>query len=417
MLKKIYFPILLIAGLTVITSLVIFSFLGVKKAETGLSDNVSGWAWSDNIGWISFNNTTDGSANNYGVDISDTGIFSGYAWSDNIGWITFNRTDTGAPPGPPDYGTYLAQVDLDSGQVSGWARALSYGDGWDGWIKLRDTNYGVLIDNNPASPTYQQFSGWAWGDMVMGWISFNCLNQAECGTSDYKVRTSFAFNRPPEKPLLPPEYPGGESWNNCSIQELSIPTFHWTYLDQDEDPQAAYQIKIFGETTLDETISCIVSPCESYTPSNTWIDNNLNWAGTYNWQVRVKDNQGNWSAWSDSNPFTVPIHAYPWVNFNWTPPLPKIEEVIHFTDQTTFYGGATGTSWSWDFGDSGTSPVQSPTHSYLSPGSYTVKLTACDNTPVSNEGPYCCGAPQSPNAQKDVTVTLPLPEWMEVSPF
>ncbi|MFP6641020.1 MAG: FAD-dependent oxidoreductase, partial [Myxococcota bacterium] len=34
------------------------------------------------------------------------------------------------------------------------------------------------------------------------------------------------------------------------------------------------------------------------------------------------------------------------------------------------------TGWSWDFGDSGTSSVQNPTHQYTTPGTYTVSLTA-----------------------------------------
>lgn len=34
------------------------------------------------------------------------------------------------------------------------------------------------------------------------------------------------------------------------------------------------------------------------------------------------------------------------------------------------------TMWSWDFGDGGTSSLQSPTHTYTAPGSYTVSLTA-----------------------------------------
>ncbi|MFN8359117.1 MAG: PKD domain-containing protein [Candidatus Kapaibacterium sp.] len=44
---------------------------------------------------------------------------------------------------------------------------------------------------------------------------------------------------------------------------------------------------------------------------------------------------------------------------------------INFTDATT----GNPTSWSWDFGDNQTSTQQNPTHTYTTPGNYTVKLT------------------------------------------
>lgn len=47
---------------------------------------------------------------------------------------------------------------------------------------------------------------------------------------------------------------------------------------------------------------------------------------------------------------------------------------VNFTDQST---GAT--SWSWDFGDTGTSSAQNPSHVYNSPGLYTVTLTATNS--------------------------------------
>jgi PKD repeat protein len=34
------------------------------------------------------------------------------------------------------------------------------------------------------------------------------------------------------------------------------------------------------------------------------------------------------------------------------------------------------TTWSWDFGDGGTSTDQNPNHQYTTPGDYTVSLTA-----------------------------------------
>ncbi|MDX5444405.1 MAG: PKD domain-containing protein, partial [Hymenobacteraceae bacterium] len=36
------------------------------------------------------------------------------------------------------------------------------------------------------------------------------------------------------------------------------------------------------------------------------------------------------------------------------------------------------TSWQWDFGDGNTSTAQNPTHTYTTPGTYTVTLTACN---------------------------------------
>jgi len=66
----------------------------------GASDYiVNGWAWDDNLGWISFycnGGTNLGAAcggQNYGVTIDHTtGALKGYAWGDNAGWINFNCT-------------------------------------------------------------------------------------------------------------------------------------------------------------------------------------------------------------------------------------------------------------------------------------------------------------------------------------
>lgn len=44
---------------------------------------------------------------------------------------------------------------------------------------------------------------------------------------------------------------------------------------------------------------------------------------------------------------------------------------VAFTDQST--GG--GSSWSWDFGDGGSSTLQNPSHVYAAPGTYAVSLT------------------------------------------
>ncbi len=59
-------------------------------------------------------------------------------------------------------------------------------------------------------------------------------------------------------------------------------------------------------------------------------------------------------------------------SFTYSPKPVIAGQVIQFTDITT--GGPT--SWSWSFGDGGTSNLKNPTHTYLSAGTYTVLLTA-----------------------------------------
>jgi PKD repeat protein len=66
---------------------------------------------------------------------------------------------------------------------------------------------------------------------------------------------------------------------------------------------------------------------------------------------------------------------------------------VSFADQSTDSDG-TVVGWSWNFGDGGTSTAQNPTHTYPSPGTYSVTLTVTDDD----------GATDS--VTKDVSVTL-----------
>ena len=177
--------------------LIILSVFLVKNIKADSSDNVSGYAWSENIGWISFNCTNNDSCgiSDYGVNIDQvTGDFSGYAWSDNIGWISFQPDDVEKGQ---CVGGIRANFNSITEEVTGFARALSAASGWDGCIKLRGLTgagqpYGVSIDNITGN-----FSGWAWSDNVSGWVSFNCAN-TNCAKSNYKVKAFAAPNNSPE---------------------------------------------------------------------------------------------------------------------------------------------------------------------------------------------------------------------------
>ena len=81
------------------------------------SGNLSGYAYNDNFGWLSFSGTTTQSQA-YGVSVSpSTGDFSGWAWNDNVGWFSFNCSDSGA--GGCTTADYKVKTSLVSTSTSG----------------------------------------------------------------------------------------------------------------------------------------------------------------------------------------------------------------------------------------------------------------------------------------------------------
>lgn len=141
---------------------------------------ITGWMWSDNIGWISLNcSNTDTCANNGGVDygvVQNTdGSWSGYGWNQNIGWLDF---DAGCPNGVA--GTCSAQVVGNS--LLGWAKFISGNhtqNGWSGWVSFSSQNDHDFLTPGlqpSASSNYSSdvadpaVTGYAWGSTVVGWI-------------------------------------------------------------------------------------------------------------------------------------------------------------------------------------------------------------------------------------------------------
>src|SRR3989339_401868 len=55
--KKIHNILLVFVVFLVISALFYSAFFtdGIKQAKAGVSQNISGWAWGDNFGWINFN--------------------------------------------------------------------------------------------------------------------------------------------------------------------------------------------------------------------------------------------------------------------------------------------------------------------------------------------------------------------------
>lgn len=157
---------LLLALLFGCATIAFFVVFVLPRIATGVS--VTGYAWSDNIGWVSL------SGSGYGLDINSDNTITGYAWGDNIGWVKFG----GLSSFPTGSGTQALNAKVSGSSVVGWARACagtadgtcaamtSRTDGWDGWIALSGTGFGV--SHVPGA-----LGGYAWGSDVVGWLSFN----------------------------------------------------------------------------------------------------------------------------------------------------------------------------------------------------------------------------------------------------
>lgn len=438
------------------------------------SHNVYGWAWSENVGLISFsceNTTSVGSGVDYGVDIStSTGQFSGYAWAgggedsdgsstSSIGWIMLNPPPdhvTGDYPSDPQYPTKVSFDSCNGGKcpVSGWARACvgtvdndcnstTTSDGWDGWIKMRgtldssSTEYGV--DINATSPI-KEFDSWAWGgdddstnSAVVGWLSFNCTDTDSCATSDYKVLTSLDF--PPSATstkisVNSPYY--------CGVSAGSgLVDFEWVYEDTDNDNQDAYWLQVatdsdFSNKVVDAVVTgSPVVPGGTETagvqvkisPTPTTTDLDIGYNNTYYWRVKVKDAAGNWSEWAKGpSSFDIISHAKPWPQFDYSPSQPSVNEVVVTRNSSICYdadnNATTCDSWLWTVNGAST-----PDNTWdFATGTATSEkpefiffnhstYNVVLRATDSSPQTYSCSS-----LPKPISVSLPLPEWREVAP-
>ena len=170
----------------------VFAAASILKIQAA---NVSGWPWGGtedpgiggSLGSIDGNETGVGwistSGSNYGINIPGTdGDLSGNAWSENLGWISFNNSDlAGCPSG-------ICSARREGDYLKGWARILSMpqagsnAGGWNGWISLSGSNYGVQISKMDGTGNNHTY---AWSD-ELGWIDFSrakaCATFPGCAT-------------------------------------------------------------------------------------------------------------------------------------------------------------------------------------------------------------------------------------------
>jgi hypothetical protein len=160
----------LAALITIICALIFSSLIAPQKVlSQGAGVAVTGWAWSETIGWIDLNclNTSVCGTRNFGLNVLSDGTVQGYAWSDNVGWITV--ATSGCPTNP-------CTSTMSTTTWTGWLKAIAASSTpqngkWDGMISLS----GTATNGSPygITKTNSAMSGYAWGDTVLGWIDFS----------------------------------------------------------------------------------------------------------------------------------------------------------------------------------------------------------------------------------------------------
>jgi len=127
--------------------------------------------------------------------------------------------------------------------------------------------------------------------------------------------------------------------------------------------------------------------------------------GTFRFYVVAFNSAGESAA---SNTASVTIGTSITASFNVSPSA-GVAGVTTFVCTDTSAGA---TSWSWNFGDGGTSTLQNPTHIYSAPGTYTIQLTANGQSFASRVVSVSSGVasdfsftPSNPTTQTNITFT------------
>lgn len=302
-------------------------------------------------------------------------------------------------------------------------------------FELKAISYGLILNY-----ITKEFEGFAWGDRYLGFISSNCKNENECGTSNYKLMTDLKWEVAINVINLKDE------WSYCDYDKS--PVFKWQVI-------GGYQSKI--QLQISTTDDSVFSSPVFDTGQIDWSYNQYpayakHWSGfsekwtlphpqyglSYHWRLKVGDAEGNWSPWTYGGTFTLPPYKFPRTSFVWSPSSPSVGEEVQFNNLTrklTPYDPEEKISFEWEIPGWGEDVecIESeacPCNEYprcLGPrarfqevASKEIKLKATHDLLKEAKledlhsgigcGPGCC------QIIKDFSVKYPLPGWQEVIP-
>jgi hypothetical protein len=360
-----------------------------------------------------------------------TGFLSGYAWSENIGWISFEPDSVlgcdSLPGGTSNFtarGNCKAYIDFVTKKVYGWARACSVFSsgcsgalksnlgGWDGWIRFNGALYSSELNDTP--PT-SEFFGWAWGDKkVIGWLS---LNKSNTGSPiDYKVKTNLKLNTPPVADFTV-EYPLGTVISPCTpASPCSVYLSDaLRFINHSYDPDGNTQLTSsqwsfnWNSTGWVADVSCSAAPGAGPALCDTTKSSPV---GDFQVRLRVGDEKGAFDEMTMGNirikQDIVARMQCSLDNSTWESNCSNINAVegdtVYLRDNSIPSEGATVAGWQWRINgvDSGnSSQIEADAQIPI----MTIELTATDTNGRQD------------TASQQIFGIMPLPTWREITPF
>ncbi len=366
--------------------------------KDGSTGNPTSWSWDFGDGGRSTNQNPQHQYQNSGtfnVTLTVSNGTSSKSLTKTITVIPVLTPGFSYSPANPEAGELIQFQDSSSGNPSAW-----------NW------NFGDGSTSNLQNPTHTYNNAGTYTVTLQ--VSNGDYTRTVSKTITVLTPITVGFSYSPANPVV------GQDVQFSNASTGSITSYSWNFGDGSsstlKDPVHKYGSAGNFSVTLTATnakgsksksqtitINQLLSPSFSYSPVSPYAGQTVQFTDSssgnptsWSWDFgdgSTSSLQNPTHAYSSAGTYTVTltasnnletktasktinVKAVIQADFTYSPANPTAGTQIQFTDKST----GNITSWSWQFGDGGTSSQKNPTKTYSTAGSYNVKLTVSDGT-------------------------------------